>query len=671
MKFSYALIKKLVPALKNKSQLIEALNVHSFETVDAGGDVFDVSVPPNRYSDSASHLGVAREAAAVLNLRFEYKKIRSLDIPKSNLLKINIKDEKLCRRYAAGYFSNIKIKSSSPEIKKILTDCGLRPINNVVDIMNYAMLETGQPLHAFDADKLERTAKGKGQIAVRRAKNNEIIETLDNAVFKLNSDVLVIADAESPLAIAGIKGGKKAEVDDKTKNIIVEAANFDSVNIYRTSSFLNLKTDASIRFAHGLNPASVDMGLEAAARLLKKETNAKLIAVYDSQTGVPPKKIIEFDVQRFNKLIGVDLYSAQAADYLRRLGFFIKTDIKHLIEKNSFLAEIPLIREDVENFEDLVEEVVRLFGYDNLKPAAPSVILQSAESDDIVILKDQLKRYLIGLGFSEVYNYSFISEKEKNKGDFWDGSAPEIANPISSEFQFLRSNLAIRLLKNIADNFRFLDEVKIFEIGKVFNKEKESYRLGLALVSKNKETIFELKGAIAELFEKIGLSDYFTSDIGNTLGFLQKSAALRLESDHSVIGYLGKANMEMLNLPAGGYVSLAEIDLDKLLALIEGERSFKILPKYPAVARDLSIIVNRSYRIGEIMEILETSAFKYAEDIDFIDEYESKEFGEDRQSLTFRIIFRSNERTLEDGEINLEMEKIVKILEDKFQAEIT
>ena len=244
MKFSYALIKQLVPKLKNKKELVEKLNLHSFEAEELAGDVFDVSIAPNRFSDAASHWGIAREIAAILGKNFRMPIRHQISKTAKAPFKVEIKDKNLCPRYAAQYFENVKIGPSPKWMQKILLDCGLRPISNVVDIMNYAMLETGQPLHAFDYDKLATSNKRQATVIVRRAKKSEKIRTIDDKIYELPENIFVIADGKRPIAIAGIKGCKDTEVHKKTSRILVEAANFNAQSIYKSSKFLKLQTDA-------------------------------------------------------------------------------------------------------------------------------------------------------------------------------------------------------------------------------------------------------------------------------------------------------------------------------------------------------------------------------------------------------------------------------------------
>jgi phenylalanyl-tRNA synthetase beta chain len=648
MKFSYLLIKNLVPKLKSKSQLVEALNLHAFETEDGGGNVFEVDIPPNRYSDAASHWGIAREISAILNFKFQYKEVQPPKIHRQSRkiepLKIIVEDKNLCPRYIAQYFENIRIKQSPAWLQKILKDCGLRPINNVVDVMNYAMLETGQPLHAFDADKLE----GK-TIIVRRAKNGESIISIDDINYKLASDILVIADAKKPQAIAGIKGGKGAEITKGTNRIIVESANFDSVSIYNISKAIKLTTDASSRFSHGLSPALPEIGISRAAQLLTDLCGAKPAETFDSLSKPLPRRVLKFDLMKFNRFIGMNLSLRGAENYLKRLGF------KKITSNgvNSDKWEIPILRDDIERFEDLAEEVIRLYGYDRLRPIAPHVAVQPSEFDDFIIFKDKIRKILVGFGLDEVYNYSFVSDGEV-----------EILNPVAEDKKFLRPSLLPGLIRNIDDNFRFFERVGVFELGKVFNISeiggniRENLRLGIALAAKKDETFFELKGIIDELLKELGLVDFFMRDITVASSFLYDG--LQVESDHTVVGYLGRRQ---------NGVSLAEFGAEELLTLVEGELSFEPLSKFPSVMRDISILVDADVRIGEIVRIIQQLNPDLIEDVDLIDEYIDEKW-QNLQSLTFRIVFQAKDRTLTSVEVDDEMEKITKILQQKFNARI-
>src|SRR3989344_682359 len=526
MKFSYNLLKKLVPEIKSKKDLLEKLNQYVFEAEDLEGDGIEIVLSPNRFS-SVGHLGLAQEISAVYGGKFKIsafvKASAGKQNPKANF-RITVKTD-LCRRITGQYFENIEIKESPKWMKEILETCGFRPINNIVDITNYVMLETGQPLHAFDYDRLDGA-----HLIVRSAEMTEELTTLDGQKFKLDPSVIVIADEKSPLDVAGVKGGKKAEIKERTNKIILTSANFDGPTIYRTSRKLNLITDASSRNAHNLTPALVEMAIARAAELIKELANGNSGKVIDIYSKKAPKKVIKFDIEKFNQLSGLNLKVGQAIDYLKRLGFKI----------NGPKVEVPVFRDDIEQFEDLAEEVIRLYGLNNLPVIPPHVPLRPSGYEDQVVLKDKIRKILTGFGLSEVYNYSFVSKQNlenKSAGEFLGMKSELVANPLSAEFEYLRTSLAPHLLKNIEDNFRFFNQVKIFEIGHIFSPEK--VMLGLALGDKKEVSIFEMKGLVDELLEQLGLVDRHYSDLNFEIPFLNQRESLRIESDHRVIGYIG------------------------------------------------------------------------------------------------------------------------------------
>ena len=526
--------------------------------------------------------------------------------------------------------------------------------------MNYVMLEVGQPLHAFDADKVEN-------IIVRRAKKGESVVSIDGTRYKLTPEMLVIADSKRALAIAGVKGGKGSEVTLKTKRIIVESANFDSVSIYKTSKVLNLITDASIRFSHGLHPELAVMGLDRAAGLLKEITRAKVGERSDSLTKPLPRHVLKFDIQEFNRFIGMEMEGKTAADYLERLGF------KKL---QGGKWEVPTLRSDIKNHQDLVEEVVRLFGYNKLKPRAPHVTLQPSESDEALLFKDKIRKILSGFGLNEVYNHSFMSEKDARKFVF-DNEIIELENPISGEFQHLRPSLIPNFLKNINHNSKFFNEVRIFEIGRIFIKAERKLSeldiLGIALASKKGETFFELKGLIDQLLKALGLVDFvmvkpqkdnWIRDF--TKNYIEKNTLLEIKSGGNTgFAYLGQAQGKFKDWK----VSLFEVDVGQILQLVREEKEYEPLSKYPSVMRDISLLVNVSVRIGDLIQEIQRINLHLIRDVDLVDEYRDAKW-DTRQSITLRIVFQSEERTLTNKEVDREMKKVVSVLENKFGARV-
>ncbi len=668
MKFSYTLIKKLVPAVKSKKDLIKKLNEFAFEAVDLSGNSFEIALPANRYSDAASHIGIAREASAIYGKKFT-SSIFDLKSLKNGFAKANfsvlIEDKKLCPRYMGQYFENVKAGVSPKWMRDILEECGLRPISAVVDIMNYVMLETGQPLHAFDYDKLSQS-----KIIIRKAKKGEKIISLDDKNYDLNENILVITDSKNPLAIAGIKGGKVAEVTANTKRIVIEAANFAGTGIYRASKSLKIATDASVIFSHNISPALAQIGLNRAKQLLEEIIDVKAGKIIDVNHIQLGRKIIKFDVEKFKKLIGVDLNAKVCRDYLDKLGFkIIQKTIRQPADKtkNIFLVEVPVWRSDISIFEDLVEEITRLYGLNKLKSQPPKIHIHPSGFEDKIVFKDKLRKVLVGFGFDEVLNYSFISENDLSKNPAWKNKLLELENPISNQAKYMRPSLASNLIKNIESNFRFFDGIKIFEIGKVFyDNTPEKLNLGILIASKkDKQIFFELKGNIENMFKNIGLVDYMMPEPGkgawvnDFVGNLISGEILEIESKDKIIGYIGRVDY------SGAEAVLAEINLDILLELIEEEHEYRPLSKYPSIMRDISVLVNPTAKVGEMMKLIQESNLKYIEDVDMIDEYEVN----NKRSLTFRIIFQAEDRTLKEKEASDEMGKIKKILKLKFGAE--
>lgn len=653
MKFSYSLLKQFLPQLKNKARVIDALSMHSFEAEEAVGNTIEISLPPNRYSDAVSHIGIARELSAILNLKLDARGMKELPLgtthakPKKapKFFDIVIKEKKLCTRYAMEYFENITIAPSPKWMQDALMESGLRPINNVVDSMNYVMLETGQPLHAFDYDKLMK--KGKVKLVVRRAMNKESLVSIDGVEYVLSPDMVIIADEKKPLVIAGIKGGAGCEVTETTKRILVESANFDFVSILKTSKRLGLSTDASQRFSHNLSPALVEIGLNRAEDVLIKLAKAKAGERFDSQVKPLPKHLVKFDVEACNKLIGVSLTEKEAGVYLQKFGFKnIKKD----------LWEVPPTRNDIETQEDMTEEIVRLYGYAKVVPQAPRALLIPPETNDMVMLRELMRGMLVGFGFDEVYNHSFIGEGN--------GATLSLANPTSAEFEYLRPSLVPSLLRNAEENKRYFERVRLFEVGNIFEmidgKARESTNLGLVIAEEGSGVFFELKGIITHVVRGAGLSEFFMKETATKENPFFAGSHLLVMVGKESVGYLGVTRNGM---------SVAELDLSKLLPLIEGDHEFIPLQKYPTVMRDVSMFVSTDIRIGELIQAIQESNTKLISDVDLVDEYVDEKWA-NLQSITLRVIFEAKERTLTSEEVDAEMKKITTLLQAKFSAKL-
>ena len=621
-------LKKYLPELKGKKQLVEALNAHSFETKDAGGRTVDVDVPSNRYADAASHIGIAQEAKAVLGLKKSaipemfHGRIGAFGKGGVN---VSVEDVGLCSRYIARSFENVKVEESPKWIRGVLEECGLRPINNIVDVTNYAMLETGQPLHAFDAAKVE------GGIIVRKAANGEKIKTIEGKTYTLNPDILIIADKRGPLAIAGIKGGERAAVSRKTSEIILEAADFDSQSIYKASKALGLVTDASLRFSHNMHPVLAEGGMRRASELIEKIGAASPGKATDTAPQKPYRRKITFDIDRFRRLTGLSIKKSEALRYLKRLGF----------SADGNKVSVPPLRTDVETDADLAEDIVRLVGYGEVPSEAPVVKVGEHIIDEHFALADFVRNALTSFGFDEVYSDSF-----------WRDGEVEVANPIAEDKKYLRKSLAPLLIKNVSGNLRFYDAVLLFEIGKVFSKSGEHYSLGIGGGAKKKEMFFVVKGAVDGLLRALGLTDFVMYELESG------REGVMVKSDSKILGSIVREKD----------VSYAEIDMDKLLEVVEWEKMYRPIPKHPAVERDISLMLGAEARIGDVMKSIEESNLDIIEDVDLIDEYLDERGA--RQSITLRIVFRADNRTLSAEEVDAEMRRIISLLERKFKARV-
>lgn len=658
MKFSYALIKKFVPGVPSKKELVTLFNLRALEAEEADPGVIDVSFTPNRY-DAASHWGIARETAAIFRTKLEIPKIRlKYTKKKEKAVSVKIKDLALCPRYNARVFELPKRVKASPKwMQKVLIDCGMRPINPVVDIMNYVMLEVGQPLHAFDWEKLAKQ-NGVPSIIVRPAHEGEKMTTLDGHEYMLDPSVLLITDPQGPLAIAGIKGGKRAEATEKTRRIVVESASFDYVSIQKTSLHLRLSTDASVRFAHNISSLLTEDGMDRAHELLEEILDARMIDGADVYRKVPGKTIIAFDVERFNALIGVTLSRKEIVESLRLLDFKVVPGPKKIKQKkddpNVFFVEVPRYRTGIELFEDVAEEAIRIYGYEAVHPTPPFVGLQAPEVEPRIRLSDQLRTIGTSLGFDEVQTYSFLGEKRQyDLGEHIEKRAMELMNPIARDKRYMRASLIPGLLEVCERNKRFFDEVRIFEIGNVFHHGGQELRVGFAVLSDTNEAFLELKGVVEDSIERIGITEVSFVPTEDSL--------LAIEIDSRIVGYMKRASKQC---------AVAEIRLDAIIPYITEERAYRPIPKYPAIVRDISLLIPATVRVSDILNAIQTGSHDIIEDVDMLDYFEDPSIGEDKKSLTFRIVFRADDRTLTDDEADKLLKQVSQSIVHAVHAEI-
>ncbi|MDD5738355.1 MAG: phenylalanine--tRNA ligase subunit beta [Candidatus Pacebacteria bacterium] len=680
MRFSYNWLKEYISGkLPDAKKLGDILMFHSFEVEGVekiGKDwILDIDVLPNRAHDCLSHIGIAREAVAILGLRLKMplatpKEDKNLKI--RDLVRAEVEETEDCPRYGAIYLKDVQIKDSPGWLKERLKALGLQPINNIVDATNYIMLETGQPLHAFDADKI-----GK-QIFVRRAGKGEDIKTLDKEkkAFALDENMLVIADLRKPVAIAGIKGGEETGIDKNTKNIVVEAANFNPILIRKTSQKLKLKTDASWRFENGIDPNLISFSLDRVAYFLQKVAGGKLAC---GKVDIYPKKIlpkkIKLETDYVGRLLGFEISKAQCIKILTSLGFICNdAGPKHI------LVECPTRRIDVVASEDLVEEIGRVIGYKNIQSAFPKVAITPPKINEEFFWQNNAKKIMKELGFCEAYNQSFIGEKEKEDFQWPLKNLLEIENPISSLNKFLRPSLCFGLLGNVKENLKNYNEVKLFEIGSVFQnqkvKEKKMAAGILAKKGKKNEGFFELKGVVEELLNDLGIMDIWFDDAkaipNNSITNLwQEQHIAEIKTNGKEIGFLGEVSFNLLDvLSIKERVFMFELDFEKIIKLANQDSEYKSIVFHPPVFRDLAIIAPSGTKTADILNVIESVGGKIVKDVDLFDVYSGVEVGEGKENLAFHIIYQDENKTLTSREVDQAHKKIIEELEKNPEWEI-
>ncbi len=685
MKFSYNWIqsyfdKKLPPAKKLADLITEkSLEVEGIEK-KKNDYILDINILQDRFADCSSHLGLAREVGAIVGQKIS-KKIPAFYIGKKSKIKlkegktltkdkikIDIKDKVACPLYVSRIIKRVKITSSPKWIKERLESCGVQPINNVVDAANFVMLEYGQPLHCFDLDKLN------GDIIVRWAKKGETIKTIDNQKIELTPQSLLIADEKNPLAIAGIKGGKIAEINKRTKNILIESAMFDPEMIRISSKKTGITTDASIRFSKVVNPLLTEISANRLAQLISELAGGNILKkpVIAGSKIKKSKKVLSFDLDKFEKFAGFKIPSIKIKIIFESLGLKV---IKQ--EKKYTQVEIPFWRPDIERFENLAEEVMRMSGYNSAPTIAPFGILSPSKRDENNFWQKKIKKIVSSIGFDEVYSYSFVSESDLDNFGIPKRTAIELENPISSEYKYLRPNQIINLLKASEKNLRYFEDIKIFEIGKTFFNtigENEKWRWSCLISNKKraeKELFFELKGSLEKILEQLGITDIKFEEPKGDASWLNENLSAEILTDGESLGLIGTPSPPILEKYNNGIpASFLEIDFSSLVLLAKEEKEFTPPSKYPSIIRDISVLVESRTLIADILNVIYEMGGNILRDVDLFDIYEDMDSKENEKSISFHLIFQSDDRTLRSSEVDDIVKKIIEGLEEKLGAEI-
>jgi phenylalanyl-tRNA synthetase beta chain len=646
-----------------------------------GDVIFDLDVTPNR-PDCLSVIGIAREIAVLTGepLRLPQIHYEETKEPIDSFVSVDIVEPDLCPRYCASLIVGIKIASSPSWLQQNLNNCGMRPINNVVDVTNYVMLEYGQPLHAFDYNKL----KGR-QIIVRRAGNGETITTLDGSERTLNPDILVIADKEEAIAVAGIMGGLNSEVTDKTDTILLESANFNQAAIRRGCSRLQFQSEASIRFDKGLNSELPLVPLKRATQLLLGLAGGRAArGIIDVYPGKSEPKLISLATREVKRLSGLKVNIDEILKVLKALGF----KCQEADSGSQILVSAPYWRSDIKCSADLVGEVVRIIGYERIPvtrlgsplPQQKSKLSSAAQQNN---LRDKLRNILIGFGFQEILTYSLVSlEKLQKLSPKLELKIPplKVANPMTKEQEYLRTSLRACLLATLAHNQKFEQAgIRLFEIGKVFlpqgrdlPEEKEMFCAVLSgaraelswQADKRPLDFFDAKGVVENLLSQLGLKVSFDIGDDETL-FPGRGANIIVEDDK--VGIVGDVHPRVTQaFELSNDICLIEIDLEKLMTRLTGTKEYQSIPRFPSVTRDIALVIDEQVSYGSVEEIIQS--FPLVTKVTLFDLYRGEQIAEGKKSFAIRIVYQSPSHTLTDEEVDQTQEQMLGKLHQELGA---
>lgn len=647
--------------------------------------ILEFDLTPNR-SDCLSVLNIAREIGAILGKEVKLPEIKFTEIEKEavDLAEIEIKDPELCRRYVAKIVEGVEIKPSPQWLQHRLRCAGMRPINNVVDITNFIMMEYGQPLHAFDYNYL-----AQGKIIVRTAEPGEKIVTLDENQRDLTEEMLLITDPEKAVGIAGVMGGLNSEITNETKTVLIEAAYFNPTSIRRTSTGLGLRSEASIRFEKGINIETVVEAANRAAQLLEQLAGGKVLqGTIDNYPNPLPRAKVSLTLSKVNEVLGTNIENSQIKEILKNLNMTILED-----DNLSITVEVPPYRPDITIAEDLIEEVARMYGYDNIPTTLPYGAGSKGQKTAEQKLRDKILNLLAAQGLNEVINFSFINKNHFDKlllaEDDYRRQTVAVLNPLSEEQGHMRTTILPGLLETLRRNVnRRNEDLGIFELGKIYLPQgflekgtlpEEKWTLGIALrgipvihwQDKGQPVDFYyLKGIVEELLAEFRLTGISFKPCQDNPSYHPGRTAYVYVGE-SCLGIIGEIHPQVAdNYDLSGRNYVAELDVELLIKIGEGQVSFKQLPKYPSVNRDLALVVKDEIAAIELIEEIKKVGGQLLTEVFLFDVYKGNQIASGYKSLAFALTFQAEDRTLTDKEINDIHEKIEKALAEKFNANL-
>ncbi len=661
--------------------------------------VFDFEITPNR-QDCQGVKGIARELAVGLDRKFnDNAKLKYSDLSKvDEIEKVTVKiDDEDCNKYLMAVVKDVKIEQSPSWMQRRLKAYGFNPINNIVDITNYVMLEIGQPMHAFDLNLLKEDANGKRKIVIRNSKEKEKITLLDEKEYELQND-LVITDGVSPIALAGIMGGINSGINENTKQVVLESANFTRKRLRDTSRRINVSTDSYARFEKKLPLSLTEYALVRAIELIQ-ELNAgtvtlEVIEKMNKEYTEKPQEnvLVEIDTEKINNILGLEIKEEYIINLLKKLEF-------EIIEKNNVkYAKAPAYRTDVSRIQDLAEEVIRFYGYDNLKLTLPKVTVKEKKENIKLETKQKAKNLLVNYGYNQIITYGFVNLEDLKKAeldkDIYGEDAIKVKNSLGVDYEYMRTSLLPSILHTISFNENKKNfNIKLFEISKIYqkasnisegilpeeiemlqmtltkqkesNKEKEKYS-GMGYIN---DPIFEFKLDVLRLLTSLGLNGAEIENYTENNSFHKGKCAV-IKKGRDIIGTFGAVNPRILsNFDIKQDVYVLELNLEKILVYLRKNLKAKEIGKFPEVTRDISMYVSKDIKYKDIESSITKANKKLIEEVKLFDIYEN-ESNKERKSIAVRITFRDNNKTLEENEINTVMDKVIKNLENNVKAEI-
>ena len=627
---------------------------------------YEFEITSNRV-DCYSVLGIAREAAATFGLEFhnvEPEVTRETD-DINDYLEVEVKDPELCKRYIARMVKNIRIAPSPQWLRQRLASNGIRPINNVVDITNYVMEEFGQPMHAFDYD----TIRGH-KIIVDTANDGDVFTTLDGQERKLDKDILMINDTEGGICIAGIMGGENSKITDDVKTMVFECACFDGTNNRLSSKRLGLRTDASGKYEKGLDPENAMAAVNRACELIEMLDAGDVIGgcidVYPVKN--EPKQI-KFEPDKINALLGTDIPAEKQLEYFKPL------EIDY--DENTGMLNIPTFRQDLLRCCDIAEEVARFYGYNNIPATLPKAGSTYGHLSHEYVIQNDVRNSMLASGFSESMTFSFESPKVFDKmmldADDAMRSCITIMNPLGEDYSIMRTSLFNGLMTSLATNYNRRNKTAaIFELANIYIpkelplKELPDERMTLSFGFYGNGDFYDLKGTLEELLYKLGLKGLREYTADSARPFLHPGRQANVFQNGRQVAYLGEVHPQVAeSYDISTRVYVAFVDIQSIYDIAKPAKKYTEIPKYPAVSRDLSLLMKKETLAGDVENVIRKNGGKLLESLELFDIYEGDRIGEGYKSLAYSLAFRAKDHTLSDDEVNPVMEKIISKLSEK------